>query len=331
MQGEQCHETLPGIGASLITNPHNVPASVHQRLLNKAKTTNRSFNELLQYYGMERFLYRISRSGYSEKFILKGALLFVVWDVSESRATMDIDLLGKMKNDPAGIASAVKQICSQSVSDDGLRFDPSTVKATRIVEGADYKGVRVKFLGYLAKSRISMQIDIGFGDPVMPGPISLEYPTILDFPAPELKGYRQENSIAEKFQAMCSRGIKNSRMKDFYDIWLLCRLFDFEGADLSGAIRSTFESRHMEIPAAPLALGPKFSRDKDKVLQWKAFLRKSHLIGAPQELHVIVDVLKEFLGPVAEGLAAGKVFKGHWKAPGPWKGSRKLAEANKGN
>jgi hypothetical protein len=301
----------------------NISASVRQRLLNKADSDNRDFNELLHYYAMERFLYRLSCSKHSEKFILKGALLFTVWDVPASRATMDIDLLGKVKNDLAGIAAVMKEICSQSVEDDGVRFDPSTVTTDRIVVDSDYKGVRVKFRGFLEKSRIPMQIDIGFGDPVLPGPVPLDYPTMLDFPAPRIKGYRRENSIAEKFEAMCTRGIRNSRMKDFYDIWLLSRRFDFDGSDLSKAIESTFQSRHLKMPAEPLALGPIFFEDKNKVAYWKGFLRKIKIAGAPEDLKTVVDVLKGFLGPVAEALAEGKPFQGKWKAPGPWKVMKK--------
>ena len=298
----------------------NLPASVRQRLLNKACSDKRDFNELLHYYAMERFLYRLSSSKHSEKFILKGALLFTVWDVPASRATMDIDLLGKIKNDPNGIASVIKEICSQSVVEDGLRFEASTIKTERIVVDADYKGVRVQFTGFLEKSRIPMQIDVGFGDPVLPGPVQLDYPALLDFPAPRLIGYRQENSIAEKFNAMCTRGMRNSRMKDFYDIWLLCRRFDFDGSELSKAIESTFQSRHLEIPAEPLALGPTFGEDKNKMAYWKGFLRKIKITNAPQDLGTVVKVLKRFLGPVTESLAAGKPFHGKWKAPGPWKG-----------
>ena len=168
-----------------------------------------------------------------------------------------------------------------------------------------------------------MQIDIGFGDPVLPGPVPLDFPTLLDFPAPRLIGYRPENSIAEKFNAMCTRGMRNSRMKDFYDIWLLCRRFDFDGDDLSQAIQSTFQSRHLAVPAEPLALGPTFAEDKAKTIQWKAFLRKSRITGAPKDLNAVVIVLKGFLGPVAETLAAGKDFEGKLKASGPWKGSGK--------
>lgn len=301
----------------------NMAASVRQRLLNKTKQTKRPFDELLHYYAMERFLYRLSSSKHSEKFILKGALLFAVWDVPASRATMDIDLLGMIKNDLAGIAAVIKEICSQSVEDDGLRFDPSTVTTDRIVVDADYKGVRVKFMGFLEKSRIPMQIDIGFGDPVLPGPVPLKYPTILDFPAPRIKGYRRENSIAEKFEAMCTRGIKNSRMKDFYDIWLLSKRFNFDGSDLSTAIESTFRSRHLKIPADPLALGPTFSGDVNRIAYWKGFLRKIKITSAPQDLKIVVKVLRRFLGPIAETLAEGKQFHGKWKAPGPWKGMKK--------
>jgi len=301
----------------------NMAASVHQRLLNKAKQSKRPFNELLQYYAMERFLYRLSRSKHSDRLILKGALLFTAWEIADSRATMDIDLLGKMKNEPAGIAKAVKEVCAQNVQDDGLRFDPSTVRASRIVEGADYHGVRVKFQGYLANARIPMQIDIGFGDPLTPGPVPIEYPTLLDLPSPHLMGYRPENSIAEKFETMCKRGIANSRMKDFYDIWLLARQFDFDGANLSQAIKKTFQSRHLEVPMEPMALRAGFSKDKGKTVQWKAFLKKSHVPHAPKSLPSVVKAIRGLLGPVAMTLAEKKSFKGKWKAPGPWKNLRK--------
>jgi hypothetical protein len=298
----------------------NMAASVHQRLLNKAQKSKRPFNELLHYYAMERFLYRLSRSKYSEKFILKGALLFTAWEVAESRATMDIDLLGKMKNEPGSIAQVVKEICGHDDDhNDGLRFDPATVKATRIVEGADYHGVRVMFLAKLANARIPMQIDIGFGDPHSGGSVSLVYPTLLDHPAPHLKGYRPENAIAEKFEAMCKRGMTNTRMKDFFDVWLLARRFDFDGSALSKAIMETFASRHVEVPMEPTAFGSGFSRDKVKNVQWKAFLKKSRAPHAPMNLAVAVKVIKGFLGPIAKTLAEKKNFVGKWKAPGPWK------------
>jgi hypothetical protein len=302
----------------------NMAASVHQRLLNMAQKTKRPFNELLQYYAMERFLYRLSKSKYSNSFILKGALLFKAWEVADSRATIDIDLLGRLKNETKHIAQVVKEICSRDDDhDDGLRFDPATVKASRIVEGADYHGVRVKFRGYLGNAQIPMQIDIGFGDLIMAGPIPLVYPTLLDLPAPHLKGYRPENTIAEKFETMCKRGTANSRMKDFFDIWLLARRFNFDGTKLSRAIKETFENRHMEIPMEPLALSTDFSRDKTKATQWKAFVKKSRLPHAPSSFTLIVKVLRSFLGPIAKTLNVKKNFTGRWKASGPWKGLKK--------
>jgi len=297
-------------------------ASVHQRLLNKARATSRPFNELLSYYAMERFLYRISSSEYSDRFVLKGALMFWVWRVADSRATMDIDLLGRIKNDPALIASVFKKVCGLATPDDGLRFDPATVTASRIVEAAPYKGVRVTFRGYLDRARIPMQIDIGFGDPIHPEPPFVDYPTILDHPAPQMKGYRRENSIAEKFEAMCTRGLQNTRLKDYYDIWLLSRRFDFEGSVLSRAIRETFQQRRLEIPASPLALGPAFASDPAKIIQWRALLRRNRLTDAPQNLARIVKALKGFLGPIAESLSSDGSFTGRWSAPGPWKKRR---------
>lgn len=160
----------------------NTAASVRQRLLNKARETARPFNELLQYYAMERFIYRLSQSQHSQQFILKGALMFAVWRAPLSRPTMDIDLLGRISNRIDDIVEVVKDVCIQEVEPDGIRFDPGSVVAERIVEDADYEGVRIRFRGYLDTARVSMQLDIGFGDEVIPSPAVMEYPTILQMP-----------------------------------------------------------------------------------------------------------------------------------------------------
>jgi len=190
----------------------NIQASIRAKLQNKARETHRPFSEVLQYFGMERFLYRFSCSEYANKFILKGALMFTVWNVLERRSTLDIDLLARVDNQITSIEKMIKDICKMEVVPDGLVFDPETVKGQRIKEDADYEGIRVKLLGLLNRSRIHMQIDIGFGDITYPKPKLIEYPVILDFPKPHLKGYPVESVVSEKFEAMVKLGLLNSRM-----------------------------------------------------------------------------------------------------------------------
>ena len=194
-----------------MTNPQpkNIAASVHNRLLNRAKESDRSFNELLQYYAIERFLYRLSLSAHTERFILKGALMLMVWESPLSLSTMDIDMLGKMENSIDKIIAIVQEVCRQEVEPDGVIFDPESVQGQRITEDADYEGVRIRFRGSLATARISIQLDVGFGDVVFPSPELKSYPTLLDLPAPIIRSYSMESAIAEKFEAMVKLGIMN--------------------------------------------------------------------------------------------------------------------------
>lgn len=233
----------------------NIAASVRGRLQNKARETQRAFAEVLQYYGMERFLFRLSKSKYSNAFILKGALMFTVWQMPERRTTLDIDLLARHANEVEKIEGAIKDICAVKVPADGLAFKPDSVKGRIIKEDAEYEGVRIKLRCYLERSRIPMQIDFGFGDVIYPSAQKIKYPVLLDFPAPELKGYTPESMASEKFEAMVKLGDLNSRMKDFYDIWNMMRQFDFEGGMLVKAIEKTFKHRKTTLPKAmPLFL-----------------------------------------------------------------------------
>ena len=212
--------------------PKNIPASIRQRLLNKSRAEHRPLNELLQYYAIERFLYRLSKSAHADRFILKGALMLRVWNSPEIRPTMDIDMLGRTANDEAGIIRQIKEILDVVAEPDGIIFNPESIQSERITEDSDYEGIRITFMGELDSAEIHMQIDIGFGDIVFPDPELLSIPTLLDLPEPKLLCYSMESAIAEKFEAMVKLGVLNSRMKDFYDIWLLSRRFDFEGAKL---------------------------------------------------------------------------------------------------
>jgi hypothetical protein len=293
-------------------------ASVRQPLLDKARETGRPFNELLQYFGMERFLYRLSKSPHANNFILKGALMLTVWDAPLTRPTLDIDLLGRIDNRIETIVRVTGEICLQEVEPDGLAFDIATIEAERIAEDADYEGIRVRFRGSLGTARIVMQLDIGFGDVVIPSPEPTNYPTLLDLPSPHLRGYSRESTIAEKFEAMVKLGILNSRMKDFFDIWLMLRQFDFNGATLAEAVLKTFSTRGTKILAEPLVLTDAFAEDTTKAAQWRGFLRKNRISEAPRDLAEVIVSIGVFLKPISECLAAGHIFKSIWKAPGPW-------------
>jgi len=292
--------------------PMNIAASIRQRLKNISKDEGRPFNELLQYYAMERFLYRLSQSKHTGCFILKGALMLRVWHSPVLRPTMDIDMLGKASNEIDNIVEQVKDIISVEAEPDGLLFDIESIKAERITEDSDYEGVRVRFIGTLDNARVHMQIDIGFDDIVHPEPVETEFPTILDSPVPKLLCYSRKSAIAEKFEAMLKLGELNSRMKDFYDIWLLSKQFDFDGNELTEAMRLTLEHRGTDIPEIIIAFTKEFI--KDKQVQWKAFHKRLAQEHISTDFGIIVADIEVFLGP----MMTGEKISGKWSAPGTW-------------
>lgn len=296
----------------------NVAHSVRQRLINEAKRTGRLYNEIEQYYAMERFLYRLAQSNHADQFVLKGALLFTLWQGSRFRPTRDIDLLGRLDNSQEAVANVFRAVCNQDVPDDGLVFDPASVTTLAIAEDADYQGVRVNIEGRLGTSRIRIQVDIGFSDVVVPVPVEADYPTILDYPPPRLKAYSRESVVAEKLEAMVSLGEGNSRMKDFADLWHLSRNFDFEGPALTKAIASTFQRRQTTISAQPTAFAAGFAQLETKQAQWKAFLRRTAPQGIPEGFGNVVAGISTFLGPILSHLAADQPMPDQWQAPGPW-------------
>ncbi len=253
----------------------NVAASVRQRLLNLARERKEDFGLVLTKYGLERVLFRISQSKYRNLFVLKGALLFELWTGQRYRPTRDADFLARAENDPERFIEMFKELCVAPVFDDGLRFDASTVTADRIAEESDYQGIRVRFVCYLENARIPIQIDTGFGDTVTPAPMELEIPSILKMPSARMLTYPKESVIAEKFEAIVSLGLVNSRMKDFYDIRSLSRGYSFDGAILSQAIKRTFARRGTVLPTGiPLAFTAEFFENEDKRKQWIAFCKK---------------------------------------------------------
>lgn len=297
----------------------DIEASINARLKNKARETNRPFAEVMQYYGMERFLYRFSKTKYADKFILKGALLFAVWQIPDRRTTLDIDFLARFDNEVATIEKVMKNACGTSVDPDGLIFDPQTVKGMKIKEDADYEGVRVKFIGFLDRAEIPMQIDVGFGDIVYPKTMIIDYPVILDFPKPHLNGYPQESVISEKFEAMIKLGLLNSRMKDFYDIWLMTRQFEFKGANIANAIKKTFNNRKTDIPnKKPLFADEIYDEKSDRQMLWGAFLKKGDIQHAPETLSATAKEIECFLVEPIMALNGNVALDKTWKSPKGW-------------
>jgi predicted nucleotidyltransferase component of viral defense system len=292
-------------------------ASVRQRLLNQARAQGRPFQELLQYFAMERFLYRLAKSPFADRFILKGALLLTAWKAPAARPTMDIDLAGRTNNELEHIRSLVGEICEFATEPDGIEFTAASIEVQRIKEDAEYEGVRVRFNATLAKARIPMQIDIGFGDVIVPRPIEIEYPAMLEFPPPVLMAYPKETVVAEKLEALTMLGLLNSRVKDYYDIALLARLYPFDGALLVKAIRSTFRHRGTTIDATPVGLTEAFSADPARAVQWSAFIRRSRFDSEPG-LAELVEQVRRFAAAPLSATARDEDFHFKWRPGGPW-------------
>ena len=270
----------------------NLAASIRARLKQHADATQQDFNLILTHYGLERLLYRLSISAHAPNFLLKGALLFSLWYDLPHRPTRDVDLLGYGPDDIDSAIAAFREICQIAV-DDGIKFDPASIKGMVIRKDAGYGGVRIDIQAKLDGARIALQVDIGFGDAVTPEPLAISYPILLDdLPAPQLRAYPKCTVVAEKFQALCSLGIANSRMKDYFDLWILLREDDLDLAELRRAIEATFARRQTAIPTeTPVGLSDSFVNDLTKQAQWRAFLRKNKLDAI--DLHDVVTLLRE--------------------------------------
>lgn len=289
----------------------NLGASVRQRLLNEAKRRGESFDYISNLYARERFLARLAVSEYKNRLILKGATLFSLW-LDAHRVTRDLDFLGLGDFDPAHAVAVVQDVVRIAM-DDGLTFDAPAVTAEAIREVDEYQGVRVHATARLDTSQIRLQIDIGVGDVVTPAPKVAELPVLLEeFAAPRVKIYPPETIIAEKLHAMVRFGIANSRMKDFFDVYILASGHDFEEELLATAISRTFKRRKTAIPARPFALTEEFYRDAQKQMQWRAFLRKSG-VEAPDEFFVVGVRLRKFLVPVLESAGTGDPAHRSWR------------------
>lgn len=297
--------------------PRNLAASVHARLLKLANQRGWPFHRIMGQYAFERLLYRLTRSSYQDRFILKGALLFLLWKGALHRPTRDLDLLGQGEDSRERLEEVFRDLCRTPVEEDGLRFLPDSVSAEETREEDIYGGIRVKLLAMLDRSRIPLQVDVGFGDAVTPPAQEADFPILLPFPVPRLRVYPRETVIAEKYQAMVAMGLPNSRMKDFYDLWTLAREFSSNGPALCRAIAATFARRQTPLPeATPAALTPAFSQDAVKERQWQGFLSRSGLEALP--LPEVASLLGDFLMPPTQALVETRPFDGSWSPGGPW-------------
>jgi Nucleotidyl transferase AbiEii toxin, Type IV TA system len=294
--------------------------SLHDRLLGRARQTERPFQELLTYFAMERFIYRLSVSPYADRFVLKGALMFLAWRAPKGRPTRVADFLGYGNSSVEALVNVVREVCEQAVEPYGLTFDPASVVGGRIREGEEYEGVRIRFNVRLDQARVVMQLDIGFGDVVVAGPEPIELPaTLPGFPSPRLRAYTRESVIAEKLEAMVSLGSINTRYKDFYDVSFLAEHFDFDGQTLARAVAATFRRRGTLLTAEPVAWTDDFANDSVRQRQWAAFIRRSAIAEVPERFASVVSDVRTLLKPIVEACLSGNTLSGSWQAPGPWR------------
>lgn len=298
--------------------PKNFAASVRQRLQNLARERREDFQLVLSRYALERLLHRIDQSPHRGQFVVKGAMLFHLWTNQPYRPTRDIDFLSNGDHSVARLETLFQEVCDQAVQEDGLVFLAASVVGDVIKPDQEYQGVRIQLEAKLERARIPVQIDIGFGDAITPGPQTVEYPSLLGLPTAIISTYPRETVVAEKFQAMVILGMANSRMKDFFDLWILCENFDFDGDILTRAIQATFERRRTALPPdVPTALTAEFHEDDAKQIQWKAFIAKGGL-GTTPPLPVLIAKLKTFLLPLSDAIRSGESFRRRWMPRGPW-------------
>jgi predicted nucleotidyltransferase component of viral defense system len=289
----------------------NLSASILDRLLTLAKQRGDDYNLVLNRFALERLLCRLSTSAHADSFMLKGALLFAHWYDDPHRPTRDADLLGFGQDDAEHLIAVFREVAAMSM-EDGIVFDVASVRADVIREDNTYGGTRINLVARIGSARCSLQIDVGFGDAVTPEAQTVVFPTLLnDFPAPTLRVYPVYTVIAEKYQAMVMLGMANSRMKDFYDLAVIARRTELDGATLAGAIAATFARRSTALPTVrPVALTSQFSEDETKRRQWQAFLNKNRLVIS--NLAETVSMLDMLLWSPTEIAVAGTAFKATW-------------------
>jgi len=299
----------------------DLAASVRQRLLNIAKERKQEFEYVLARYACERFLYRLGQSSYRNDFVLKGATLFALWTDQPYRATRDVDLLSAVAPDVTTVKVALEAVCAVECAEDGVRFETANIVVSPIRAESDEAGLRAKIRALLGTARMSVHVDIGFGDVVSPGPVEATHPVLLPMPAPHLKVYPKEAVVAEKLAAMIELGIKNSRMKDFFDVAVMAREFDFDGAILRTSIAATLAKRRLlGGTESPVALTASFYEDTGLARRWGHFLESGEFNSAVARRFTDVGAqIRLFVGPVYESIARNERFSRLWRPAGPWR------------
>ena len=298
--------------------PKDISSSVRARLLHLARERGEDFQRVLTRYANERLLYRLASSTHASQFVLKGAALFTLWTGQPHRATRDLDLLGYGDPGVDHLRATFAEVLTLEVDDDGVRFDLESLTARLIREEQEYGGVRVEVIARVTAAQVRLQVDVGFGDAITPDATEVEFPTLLDFPAPRLRAYPRETVVAEKLEAMVQLGMANSRMKDFYDLTALAQHFSFEGEVLVRAIRATFERRQTPLPEGiPVALTDTFAQDATKKTQWTGFVRKAG-VSIPRSLAETTKAVATFVEKPLAAAAKGSPPPSTWPPGGPW-------------
>lgn len=306
----------------------NVAHSVRERLRNLSRKTGEDFQLLLTRFVVERLLYRLAQSEHRDHFVLKGAVLFTLWTGEMHRPTRDVDFLGFGDPSAMRLGDVFRTLCTLAVDDDGLEFDPTSVAVEAIREDQEYGGQRVKFDVRLGQARLTLQVDVGFGDAITPAAEEVEYPTLLGMDPPRLKAYPKETVVAEKLEAMVQLGMANSRMKDFYDLLVMSRTFPFEGEALRQAVAATFARRGTALPSGlPVALTDAFAADDAKAKQWKAFCKRSGLDERAGDLPSAVKELAAFLLMPLAAAGGSSSYDASWLPGGLWSLPKSLAGA----
>lgn len=292
----------------------NIIHSIRQRLLNISNKREIDYNIILIWYALERLLYRLSKSRYSDRYILKGAMLFSLWSGKTFRPTKDIDFLGYGESSSEHLKAVFTDIIQiKDEQEDGLVFLSQSLDVKPIREEQEYGGQRITLMALLGTARIRLQIDVGFGDAVTPSPQKVHYPTLLEMAAPEILSYNRETVIAEKFHAINVLGLTSSRMKDYYDLWILSKQYEFDGDLLVLAIRTTFERRKTPIPSElPLGLTQEFYTDNGILTRWNSFANKTELTIVEKSLKEVIQSLQVFFSDILKAISEGRDFKCIW-------------------
>lgn len=297
--------------------PDGLARSIKQRLMNLSKQRGEVFNIVLMRFAAERLLYRLSRSPHCQQFVLKGAMLFAIWADKPHRPTQDVDLLGFGSPEADRLVGIFQDVCAISVEPDGLVFDAGSVGSEPIREDAVYDGLRIRLLARLGTARVRLQIDVGFGDVITPEARELVLGPMLELPPAQIRTYPPETVVAEKFDAIVTLGMANSRMKDYFDLWTMSRTMSFEHLMLRKAVLATAERRKTQVPdTLPVGLSDQFGADASKQAQWSAFIRK---LGGDQAAPPLPDLIRRLAAFLLPLIQASTTTQKQWPPGGPWR------------